>query len=627
MEVRMITNLADFYNQISNPLDNEETMEKLITAYSKNGSFYNQLTYIGKKHSGKYSPQSSDSLYSFLFNLWKKYITSMSEHNQNVLLEHKILDDDFKVLQEYLKDIPNVKTKKEADDILFYNKDKIQPIIDKYRYNNISDFTGWEHVRFRNITGKQSYQPAIEHRLYLNLDGVIIHEFAEILAKKCIKEKLPFYFKFDEDRYRADSFVVYSDTEHLLDYYQILQNIIQEKPEFKDYIYEPPVLSGNIDGMIGYGSEPETVKGQSRSSFNEKRAKLLDKVITSNYYSFLYGHPALTIDSQAFIDAVTNKVIENKIKYLKTIKDKACYDYYSVKHSDLDKKDFTSNLYKEVITSVREGLNKKTDKFSKLSFRYRKNKTQPTASISITSSDINRAIRSLLPTVVKEYPELLTIIKQEIVKEATNCEIDTNTFCFDTYLLKSFTDKKEQGSDTKELTDPKKKEGEDNSSLNLSDYFLLKDGKIQYSKDSNRPLPRARKAEESEEAYFEFLKLYHNTCEELLQNTQDKNSCYRLTKQQIIQDLPINSNIPSRYTGVMSEEEINMARINCGIMEKSTSQNENTEASIYRFKKEQIIQDLPIDSKLLSRYTGIMSELDIKASQEKIKVLTKSNGK
>ena len=623
----MVTNLADFYNQISNPLDNEETMRKLIDAYSKKtGSIYNQLTHIGKNHSGKYRPQSSDSLYSFLFNLWKKYITSMSEQNKKVLLEHKVLDDDFKVLQDYLTGIPNVKTKKEAEDILFYNNDEIQPIIDKYRYNNISDFTGWEHVRFRNITGKQVHQPAIEHRLYLNLDGIIIHEFAEMLAKKCIKEKLPFYFKFDEGGYRSDSFVVYSDTEHLLDYYQILQNIIKEKPEFKDYIYEPPVLTGNIDGMVGYGSEPETKKGQSRSSFNEKRADLLDKVITSNYYSFLYEHPDLTIDNQSFIKKITNKVIENKTKYLKTVKDRSCYDYYSVKHSDLDKKDFTSKLYKEVITSVREGLNKKTDKFSKLSFQYRKNKDHPTASISIIPDDINRAIRSLLPAVVKEYPELLTIIKQEIFKEATNCGIDTNKFCFDTYLLNSFTDKKEQDSDGKEPTVPKK-EGEDNSSSNLGDYFLLKDGKIQYSKDSNRPLPRARKDAESEENYFEFLKLYHNTCEELLQNNYDKDSCYQLTKQQIIQDLPINSNIPSRYTGIMSEEEINMARINCGIIENSTSQNENTEASIYRFKKEQIIQDLPIDSKLPSRYTGIMSEQEIKASQEKIKVLTKSNGK
>ena len=53
------------------------------------------------------------------------------------------------------------------------------------------------------------------------------------------------------------------------------------------------------------------------------------------------------------------------------------------------------------------------------------------------------------------------------------------------------------------------------------------------------------------------------------------------------------------------------------------NKDEKVESFIYRLRKEQIIQDLPINSKEESRYSGLMSEQEIKESQEKIKTFIK----
>ena len=79
-----------------------------------------------------------------------------------------------------------------------------------------------------------------------------------------------------------------------------------------------------------------------------------------------------------------------------------------------------------------------------------------------------------------------------------------------------------------------------------------------------------------------------------------------MKKDQIIQDLPINSKEPSRYQGRMSEEEIRQSRIKLGFISPDIQPD-----TTYRLKKDQIIQDLPIYSKEPSRYQGRMTEEEI----------------
>ena len=70
--------LIEFYNQIKNPIDDNNVINKIITAYSKCdslGGFYGKITRTTEKeYSGKYIIPYSDEFYSMVFNKWKNSI-------------------------------------------------------------------------------------------------------------------------------------------------------------------------------------------------------------------------------------------------------------------------------------------------------------------------------------------------------------------------------------------------------------------------------------------------------------------------------------------------------------------------------------------------------------------------
>lgn len=68
----------------------------------------------------------------------------------------------------------------------------------------------------------------------------------------------------------------------------------------------------------------------------------------------------------------------------------------------------------------------------------------------------------------------------------------------------------------------------------------------------------------------------------------------------------------------MSEDEIRQSQIKLGFISPNLDLD-----STYRLKKDQIIQDLPINSKEESRYQGVMTEQEIENSKQKIKTFCK----
>jgi len=118
----------------------------------------------------------------------------------------------------------------------------------------------------------------------------------------------------------------------------------------------------------------------------------------------------------------------------------------------------------------------------------------------------------------------------------------------------------------------------------------------------------------------DFTNFFGTTSTKLLEDKKKENNpfLYHLTKDQIIQDLPINSKEASRFKGVMSEDEIRQSQIKLGFISPNLDLD-----STYRLKKDQIIQDLPIYSKEESRYQGVMTEQEIENSKQKIKTFCK----
>lgn len=97
---------------------------------------------------------------------------------------------------------------------------------------------------------------------------------------------------------------------------------------------------------------------------------------------------------------------------------------------------------------------------------------------------------------------------------------------------------------------------------------------------------------------------------------------YNLKRDEIIQDLPINSKEESRFKGRMTEEEIRESQVKLGFIKpdlEDKSYKVVREPQLYSLTKDEIIQDLPICSKEESRFKGRMTNEEIEASKVKIK--------
>ena len=140
-----------------------------------------------------------------------------------------------------------------------------------------------------------------------------------------------------------------------------------------------------------------------------------------------------------------------------------------------------------------------------------------------------------------------------------------------------------------------------------------------YAQKYNISSPRRKKAYESCIDYINYLKKYakdNNIKKDKIQQTQSTSTItttYSIKKDNIIQDLSINTKEESRYQGTMTDDEITASRIKLGFINP-----ENHYDTTYRLKKDHIIQDLPINSQEESRYQGVMTAGEIKASQKKI---------
>ena len=245
------------YENMSNPLDNPELLERIVNSYADRPSMYGALTKSNttdKKIIGKYYPNEKDELFVKVFNDWKNSIISLVQRDQ-FLKEYKTYG---KVLANYLQTL-NPKTYQEVMKIMDYESITNEPLrtaMEKLRWDRVGEYSGWDQIHSAYINPAHKKQH-IKHRLYINCDSTRIHKIAKRFIDKCNQHKLTYYFKFDDYSGRDDSIVFYSDTEHLNMYIRILREIYKEE-NLKDAVDSPPLCTSKIDNWIGYGTDPES---------------------------------------------------------------------------------------------------------------------------------------------------------------------------------------------------------------------------------------------------------------------------------------------------------------------------------------------------------------------------------
>jgi hypothetical protein len=445
-------NNQDLYSAIQNPLDNTDTIKKLIKAYSKKndgfGGYYGQLTKTVEKkyHRGECYKEDADYFYAMMFNKWKNSILNMSREDFEQLKQQGSFENDLIVLRNYLKTIPDVTTMQEANKIFYgqYNNQTLKDAMEKYRWTSFGENSGWVHVASRYVTAKSDKIPKVQHRLYLDTESVDTYKMISQFVEKCDEHKLPYYFKFDKCGNRDDTIVIYSDTENLLQYVQLLNEIKQQNPNLVSRANEPPVLTGKIDNWIGYGSEPPKKADGHSQSFNSLRSGIIEKAIDDETKDWIMSHRSMKVKhdgkTMSFQDYITSKTIDNFIKKLErnvnhtffaneTLDDVAKKNGYSL--ADLKNPQFKNSIIGIVNNRIGNMLSElcngtQPNKINSIDMSVRDGKT-----ISFDGYDLEETLEQLAIEIAEYDKSFTENIRTRIMREGQNIGIDPDKFCFD----------------------------------------------------------------------------------------------------------------------------------------------------------------------------------------------------
>lgn len=409
-------NYHEMYEKIENPLNDDEVIRKLIEGYSdelRTKQYYNKLIQVNYKEK-KYKEinmEDKDRLVSQIFNDWKKDLTLNIKDD-----EIKKYNKDFPYLREFLKNTPYVKSAKEFFKInrKVDGDEKLEIIYPKY--TPFSHGKSWTYISHNSINPSKYKKIIVDHRLYLNTENIDTYKVMELFRNKCKERELDYHFKFSDRGDRDDTIVIYSDDKKLSKYLEILEEIKKEEPEIIKRAQTPPMLTGKIDGWIGYGSEPSLDEnGKNTKSFNSSRSGIIQNAISKETIKWLRENKELTKEDLGLNEYLTKQIFDDIIK-----------DEYrmvkSVYEPEFQEK-LLKRLEKEIEKNKSELLKGKFDKIKEFNI--------DGLDIEVDSEMIRRAFRPFSKKILKKDPSFLGKVRDAIKEEGLANGIDSEKFCFD----------------------------------------------------------------------------------------------------------------------------------------------------------------------------------------------------
>lgn len=409
-------NYQEIYEKIENPLNDDEVVRKLIEGYSDElgtEQYYKKLVQVNYKEK-KYKDinmEDKDRLVSQIFNDWKKDLTLNIKDD-----EIKKYNKDFPYLREFLKNTPYVKSAKE-----FF---KIQRKVDVdeqletiySKYTPFSHGESWTYISHNSINLSKYKKFIVDHRLYLNTENIDTYKVMELFRNKCKERELDYHFKFSDNGDRDDTIVIYSDDKKLSKYLEILEEIKKEEPEIVKRAQTPPMLTGKIDGWIGYGSEPKLDEdGKNTNSFNSVRSGIIQNAISKETIKWIRENKELTKEDTGLNEYLTKQIYDD------IIKDK--YRMYKSVYEPKFQEKLLKKLENEIEKNKSELLEGKFDKIKEFNI--------DDINIEVDSEMIQRAFRPLSKKILKTDSSFLEKVRAGIKEEGLANGIDSEKFCFD----------------------------------------------------------------------------------------------------------------------------------------------------------------------------------------------------
>ena len=355
--------------------------------------------------------EDKDRLVSQIFNDWKKDLTLNIKDD-----EIKKYNKDFPYLREFLKNTPYVKSAKE-----FF---KIQRKVDVdeqletiySKYTPFSHGESWTYISHNSINPSKYKKFIVDHRLYLNTENIDTYKVMELFRNKCKERELDYHFKFSDNGDRDDTIVIYSDDKKLSKYLEILEEIKKEEPEIVKRAQTPPMLTGKIDGWIGYGSEPKLDEdGKNTNSFNSVRSGIIQNAISKETIKWIRENKELTKEDTGLNEYLTKQIYDD------IIKDK--YRMYKSVYEPEFQEKILKKLENDIAKNKSEILEGRFDGIKEFNI--------DDINIEVDSEMIQRAFRPFSKKILKKDPSFLGKVRDAIKEEGLANGIDSEKFCFD----------------------------------------------------------------------------------------------------------------------------------------------------------------------------------------------------
>lgn len=428
----------DIYTSIKNPLEDEELLKKIVLEYSKSdrtnllgsSNLYSLLVTINKsKDSSSINLEDREDFLVKTYNQWIENMISLDDaHIQYLESNYKM---DAKEIQQYLKSFGKVSS---IEDI---KRLKSNPLFDK-EINDWELQDGWEHIKSKYISGRTENGISVKHRLYVSCQNQDMWRLAQLFKSKCEEQQIPFYFKLGMSAERDDKMVIYADTDNLLKYINILQEIAKENPEIIQRCGKPPILTGKIDGWIGIGDEPPKKNG----SYNSIRTRIfedsIEEVLLSDIAKFkgkdvIYEGKQIKFN-ELFLKQATQIIIDR----LAEKKDSKItpLSKYGVREEDLSDIKFKKYIKSHLRGEIQKGLDKLIDVKDIKSQLLGNNgiaiftiPTRKNKNIEVTTYDMDAIIKAMVPIMQEIDSNFLDKIKSKIQEKCRQNGID-DTFVF-----------------------------------------------------------------------------------------------------------------------------------------------------------------------------------------------------
>lgn len=394
-----MTNNRELYNQIQNPLDNDETLQLFLECYQQNhGDIpYNYIvgaTYMNQRLTLDWDKQSE--LMAFLLNRSRarggiKNPYGIPTINYFIKTLPDPVPKDFFTRPEVLVNLRDVFAYSDSMDELVVHPHVLKP---------------WQGIG-------SSDHDEIHHRLYLNVKAEDEIDMAMKFVEKCDQKDLPIelkFFRLDSDR--RDSFVIYVPGEELSSYIDMLREIKEENPSLVAKVGEPPIFTGNIDGWIGYGSEK--IDSYESSSYHAERLKVINDSITDVLRSYVKENLETQISNPD-----TNQTISVRDYFTKNLKNQVVEQ--KRRYTNLD-----SKTSQEIDSAIEQSLEELlSDEFKEKSYQ------TESMTFQLNRFHIRSAIADVISKCDIDLSKFLPNIKKEIKANAIIRGMDPDKICFD----------------------------------------------------------------------------------------------------------------------------------------------------------------------------------------------------